>query len=74
MNTQSPPIVRCPTCKQDVEYTKANSFRPFCSDRCKILDLGAWADEQYRVPLNKSDIDMELSDESSIVPTNDEGD
>ncbi|MBX3022613.1 MAG: DNA gyrase inhibitor YacG [Bdellovibrionales bacterium] len=44
--------VKCPTCGKDTEYAPANSFRPFCSERCQTLDLGAWADEKYRVPLN----------------------
>ncbi|GIU82081.1 MAG: hypothetical protein KatS3mg006_1145 [Pyrinomonadaceae bacterium] len=30
-----------------------NEFRPFCSERCKLIDLGAWADEQYRIPGEK---------------------
>jgi len=41
--------VRCPTCRREVEW-EGNRFRPFCSDRCRILDLAAWADERYRVP------------------------
>jgi endogenous inhibitor of DNA gyrase (YacG/DUF329 family) len=41
--------VPCPKCgKPAVWYD--NLYRPFCSERCKILDLGAWADEGYRVP------------------------
>jgi endogenous inhibitor of DNA gyrase (YacG/DUF329 family) len=42
-------IVKCPTCERRVEYEN-NEFRPFCSERCKLLDLGAWADERYAVP------------------------
>jgi endogenous inhibitor of DNA gyrase (YacG/DUF329 family) len=33
-----------------VEWTAENRFRPFCSERCKLIDLGAWASERYRVP------------------------
>jgi uncharacterized protein len=43
--------VACPTCGADVEWTPINKFRPFCSERCKLIDLGAWADETYRVPV-----------------------
>jgi uncharacterized protein len=43
-------IVSCPHCGAAVEWTTANRFRPFCSERCKMLDLGAWANEEYRVP------------------------
>ncbi len=42
--------IRCPHCQQETVYSEENPFRPFCSERCKILDLGAWADENYRVP------------------------
>ena len=40
--------VRCPTCGGASVYSPANTFRPFCSERCKNLDLGAWASEAYR--------------------------
>jgi len=39
-----------------VVWTTSNPFRPFCSERCKLIDLGAWADERYRVPVpNEAD-------------------
>lgn len=44
------PIVTCPTCKKKIVYSSDNPFRPFCSERCKIIDLGAWADEKRTVP------------------------
>ena len=43
------PIVKCPTCGKPTEWQE-NEFRPFCSERCKLIDFGAWADEEYRVP------------------------
>jgi endogenous inhibitor of DNA gyrase (YacG/DUF329 family) len=43
-------VVSCPTCGKKVEWTPANTFRPFCSDRCKQIDLGAWAEEKYTIP------------------------
>ena len=43
-------IVACPTCGQPVEWTVENAFRPFCSKRCKLIDLGEWASEGYSVP------------------------
>jgi endogenous inhibitor of DNA gyrase (YacG/DUF329 family) len=43
--------VKCPVCKKDVEWVEKNTFRPFCSERCKQIDLGAWADEKYTVPV-----------------------
>ncbi|HWP60099.1 MAG TPA: DNA gyrase inhibitor YacG [Candidatus Acidoferrales bacterium] len=42
-------IVRCPTCHTPVVF-EGNPFRPFCSERCKMIDLGAWAGEKYRIP------------------------
>jgi uncharacterized protein len=40
---------KCPTCKKPVDL-KENPHRPFCSERCKLIDFGNWADENYRVP------------------------
>lgn len=45
-----PRLVRCPACGGDSIYAPENPFRPFCSQRCKNLDLGAWASESFRVP------------------------
>jgi uncharacterized protein len=45
-----PRLVRCPTCGGDSVYAVSNPYRPFCSERCKNLDLGAWASEDFRVP------------------------
>ncbi len=42
-------IVSCPGCKGDSLYDTSNLFRPFCSERCKNNDFGAWADEGFRV-------------------------
>ncbi|KWF24502.1 DNA gyrase inhibitor YacG [Burkholderia pseudomultivorans] len=53
-------VVKCPSCGKPVRWTPENPFRPFCSARCKQLDLGAWAAEKYRI--GGSD-DAPLSDE-----------
>ena len=42
--------VPCPTCGQPTLYGPANPWRPFCSERCRSADLGAWASERFRVP------------------------
>ncbi len=42
--------VRCPQCGRPAVYAPENPFRPFCSERCRLIDLGQWADESYRVP------------------------
>jgi uncharacterized protein len=46
----SAPIVTCPHCKGDSVFAPSNKWRPFCSERCKDYDLGAWASESFRVP------------------------
>jgi len=43
--------VACPSCGARVEWKKESRFRPFCSERCRLIDLGAWAAESYRVPV-----------------------
>ncbi|MEZ4485130.1 MAG: DNA gyrase inhibitor YacG [Syntrophotaleaceae bacterium] len=42
-------VIKCPTC-QESTWWQGNPYRPFCSSRCRLLDLGCWADEEYRVP------------------------
>jgi len=41
---------RCPLCRRETSW-KDNPWRPFCSERCQMIDLGRWASEEYRVPL-----------------------
>lgn len=48
-------VVACPHCGKGVEWTAANRYRPFCSERCKLIDFGAWATEKYRVPVVEED-------------------
>ena len=51
MSTSRPPLsVPCPICGNAVEWIPENRFKPFCSERCKLIDLGQWATEAYRVP------------------------
>ena len=49
--------VECPQCHKKVEWTTTNPYRPFCSERCKQLDLGAWAEERYVIPGTASEHD-----------------
>lgn len=42
-------FMKCPTCGKQVEW-KDNPFRPFCSERCQLVDLGKWVEGEYRVP------------------------
>ncbi|MCL2871570.1 MAG: DNA gyrase inhibitor YacG [Betaproteobacteria bacterium] len=41
--------VACPQCGAVVVWTSVSRWKPFCSERCKLLDLGAWANESYRI-------------------------
>jgi len=41
--------VNCPYCGKPVIWNTANPHRPFCSERCRLIDLGAWASESYRI-------------------------
>lgn len=52
------PKVKCPQCGKETEFT-GNEYRPFCSERCKLLDLGAWADGDYAVPADPANLTSE---------------
>lgn len=43
-------VVKCPTCGKPVEWSEQSKWKPFCSERCKLIDLGAWADERHSIP------------------------
>jgi endogenous inhibitor of DNA gyrase (YacG/DUF329 family) len=57
-----PLTVKCPTCHLEVSW-EGNPHRPFCSERCRLIDLGAWAEGKYRVPGEKVDDKPEKEDE-----------
>ena len=44
------PTLPCPTCQRPVEWTAAAKWRPFCSERCKLIDLGDWINEKHTIP------------------------
>jgi endogenous inhibitor of DNA gyrase (YacG/DUF329 family) len=54
--------VRCPTCKRETD-PKTSKFAPFCSERCKLIDLGRWFADDYRIP-----------GEPAVVPEKDQDD
>ncbi|WKB54740.1 DNA gyrase inhibitor YacG [Eleftheria terrae] len=68
MDTPAPPppprprTVRCPACQGESLFSPENPWRPFCSQRCKNLDFGAWASESYRVGSPPGPQDPEGSD------------
>jgi len=47
----SRPTVACPTCSARSPWSADNPWRPFCSERCKNVDLGAWANDEYKLPV-----------------------
>lgn len=49
--------IPCPTCKKPVALTEPHM--PFCSERCRLIDLGMWADEEYRISEPLKDFDVE---------------
>jgi endogenous inhibitor of DNA gyrase (YacG/DUF329 family) len=59
-----PRRVRCPQCGGEALWSPDNRWRPFCSERCRTIDLGAWASESYRVPVQVAD----TPDDESAVP------
>jgi uncharacterized protein len=54
--------VKCPTCKHNVAWTDAEPFKPFCSERCKMIDLGDWATEAHKIPCEPLDENSEADD------------
>jgi len=60
--------VACPQCGKSVPWTRESVYRPFCSERCKMIDLGAWASEGYRVPVVEKEDDEKSSDGGDRSP------
>jgi len=58
-------IVNCPQCGKSVPWNDESRFRPFCSERCKTVDLSQWAQESYRIPQAEDTIEntIESSDQ-----------
>ncbi len=55
-------VVRCPFCRVEVAW-EGNPHRPFCSDRCRLVDFGAWTEERYRIPGGHLEDESESEDE-----------
>lgn len=50
--------VKCPQCGRIIDYY-SSEHRPFCSERCRLIDLGAWADESYSLPAESTSLSEE---------------
>ena len=46
--------VACPACGKPAVFAPPNPWRPFCSERCRLVDLGGWASESYRIPTKRA--------------------
>ena len=59
-SSPAPRIVPCPTCGGDSVFAPSNAWRPFCTERCRQIDLGAWASESFRVQAAPPTEDQDL--------------
>lgn len=74
--------IKCPQCGRLTFYSPENAFRPFCSDRCKLIDLGQWANEDFKIPaqaqagyteaLNPEDFNLSEVNLNDLNPDDDE--
>lgn len=60
MSGKKPTTVECPTCKKPVVWNEESPFRPFCSKRCQLIDLGAWANEEHVISNEDSDQELDM--------------
>lgn len=61
----------CPTCRKPVRWTAEARFRPFCSERCRLIDLGEWASESFRIPGQPATTDIDGDQADRPPPTDD---
>ena len=52
------PLVKCPNCGKQAEWTD-NEYRPFCSEKCKMIDLGEWIEGNYSLPVEGAEFSEE---------------
>ena len=66
-------VLPCPTCRKSVRWASTNKYRPFCSERCRLIDFGDWAEERHRIPGQQlEDVmsdDLEQTAESTVPPS-----
>ena len=51
----------CPACRRPASWAKSNPVRPFCSERCKWVDMGRWFDGSYRLEREPFDVDFDVN-------------
>ena len=68
----APLEVACPQCRKPVVWSPESAYRPFCSKRCQLLDLGAWAEESHRnsgeSAMDEADLDALLAQADRDAP------
>ena len=68
----APLEVACPQCSKQVVWSPESAYRPFCSKRCQLLDLGAWAEESHRISgesaMDEADLDALLAQADRDAP------
>ena len=65
MSSLGKPIsVKCPTCKRPVAWTPDQVFKPFCSERCRLIDLGEWVMEEKRIPGESLELENDNDEDS----------
>jgi endogenous inhibitor of DNA gyrase (YacG/DUF329 family) len=65
-------LIDCPQCGKPTPYSSANPDRPFCSKRCRMIDLGEWASEGYQIPAEPQPDEFSsqmLDDETGVAQT-----
>lgn len=66
MSAKQPAIVKCPTCRKEIQWIEQETFKPFCSERCKLIDLGEWAMESNKIPGEPAFIELEDTNDSFL--------
>jgi len=64
MTTKKPLTVNCPTCQKKVTWNAQQIFKPFCCERCKLIDLGEWASEKNTIPGDPVHSELDIESES----------
>ncbi len=65
-HTSNKIVVSCPTCKKNVIWSEQQKFKPFCCERCKLIDFGEWAAEEKKIPGDPASAEADFSAESNF--------
>ena len=62
------PLAKCPTCRREAPWDPTNPWRPFCSERCRLIDLGAWLEERHAIPGEPALDEPQDEDAADVAP------